>query len=334
MNLSEVTYPKDTRNRVQSLLVQEAHRTSQPAHHWLKLKPNRVVVRRTLLVSAAAAVLAGVLVVSDVLNLAGNTVPSTAQAAELLNRAAEGTLATSDPVVGPGQYLKLDIAESVAMNAESQGSSIAWISHSDSQLFVPHDRSGEWVLNIGSLAPTEYLGIATKEKVQDYYADRGLQVPEPGYQRRGLGGKILFGENTMSFGKLSPAEEATIPREPAALIDWIRTEIKGTDDSVWSFIADQLVSGVVPAKWRAVLYRAAAMIPGATVIEQQATLDGRTGTAVGRTADGVRTDIIFDSKSGLLIGTRGVNETGNSVVPAGTTTVWTSVRTSIADSAP
>ena len=36
MNLSEVTYPKDTKNRVQNLLVQEARRTPKPIPRWRK----------------------------------------------------------------------------------------------------------------------------------------------------------------------------------------------------------------------------------------------------------------------------------------------------------
>lgn len=36
MNLSEVTYPKDTKNRVQNLLVQEARRNAKPAPRWRK----------------------------------------------------------------------------------------------------------------------------------------------------------------------------------------------------------------------------------------------------------------------------------------------------------
>ena len=36
MNLSEVTYPKDTKNRVRNLLVQEARRTPKPVPRWRK----------------------------------------------------------------------------------------------------------------------------------------------------------------------------------------------------------------------------------------------------------------------------------------------------------
>ena len=36
MNLSEVTYPRDTKNRVQNLLVQEARRTPKLTPRWRK----------------------------------------------------------------------------------------------------------------------------------------------------------------------------------------------------------------------------------------------------------------------------------------------------------
>ncbi|MBT2532377.1 hypothetical protein J7E83_09600 [Arthrobacter sp. ISL-48] len=36
MNLSEVTYPKDTKNRVQNILVQEARRNAKPSPRWRK----------------------------------------------------------------------------------------------------------------------------------------------------------------------------------------------------------------------------------------------------------------------------------------------------------
>lgn len=288
-------------------------------------------IRRRILLVTAAAALAGALVGSDVLNL-GGAAPVTAHAVDLLNHAADSTLTMSDPPVGEGQYLKLDMTESTTINSEG---GLAWSARSTSQLFVPHDRNGEWVMNVGPLEPSEYYGTTTKEKVHEYYAALGLPTPaEPGRQMRGSAGQFLFSENSLSFGNLSPQEAATIPKEPTALCERIKTEIHGTDDSAWSFIAEQLASGVVPAEWRAALYRAAGAIPGATVVEQQATLDGRTGTAIGRTENGVRTDVILDPESGLFIGMRVVNETGNSTIPAGTTTAWTAVKTSITNDAP
>ena len=45
------------------------------------------------------------------------------------------------------------------------------------------------------------------------------------------------------------------------------------------FIADLLRTGVVPADQGATLHKVAAMIPGVTITEGQANLDGRTGIA-------------------------------------------------------
>jgi RNA polymerase sigma-70 factor (ECF subfamily) len=49
-----------------------------------------------------------------------------------------------------------------------------------------------------------------------------------------------------------------------------------------TFIGDLLRTGLVPADLRASLYKAAALIPGVTITDTQATLDGRTGIATGR----------------------------------------------------
>lgn len=54
MNLSEVTYPKDTKNRVQNLLVQEVQRKSKPARRWFTL-PVVIAVAGTALVGTTAA---------------------------------------------------------------------------------------------------------------------------------------------------------------------------------------------------------------------------------------------------------------------------------------
>nr|WP_236593526.1 CU044_5270 family protein [Paenarthrobacter ureafaciens] len=281
--------------------------------------------RRVILLATAASVLAGALTAAGMLNTIGNTASTAAQAADLLNQAAESSISVSDQPVGRGQYLKVDTAYVGAMHTDG---GLTWNTRSGSHLYVPYDRQGEWILDHDPVTPIEYLGSTTKDMVDDYYSSRGLPAVEPAHQIRGLGGLFFTGGNTMSFGHLSPEEETSIPRDPAALIEWIRAYIKGTDSSVWAFIADQLSSGLVPAEWRAVLYKAAALVPGATATSAQTTLDGRAGTAVGRTTDGIRTDIIFDPATGLFIGQRAVNES------TGAVTGWSAVRTSVVGSAP
>lgn len=85
-------------------------------------------------------------------------------------------------------------------------------------------------------------------------------------------------------------------------------------------IADGPRTGVVPADLRAALYKAAALIPGVTVGDRQAKVDGKTGIAIGiPSPDGVaRTDIIIDPTSGLMIGEQDVLLGGLSRLPSAT----------------
>lgn len=341
MNLLEVNYPTDTKAIVRTMIVEQAAKTSRSARIRKQIShadadnlsrilshqsaTRRRTSRRLILLATAASVLADALTAAEMLNTIGNTASSAAQAADLLNQAAESSISGADQPVGPGQYLKVDTAYVGTMHTDG---GLTWNTRADSHLYVPYDRHGEWILDLDPVTPIEYLGSTTKDMVDEYYSSRGLPTIEPAQQIRGLGGLFFTGGNTMSFGHLSPEDEASIPRDPAALIEWIRAYIKGTDSSVWAFIADQLSSGLVPAEWRSVLYEAAALVPGATATSAQTTLDGRVGTAVGLTADGIRTEIIFDPATGLLIGQRAVNES------TGAVTGWTAVKNSVVDSAP
>ena len=106
------------------------------------------------------------------------------------------------------------------------------------------------------------------------------------------------------------------------------------DGQALVFIADRLRSGIVPADLRAAFYEAAALIPGVTIVESQATLDGRTGVAIGRDEGSIeRQEIIIDPSTGLYIGERLVTLAGMNEIPSGTVVSWSAVTTSVTDSA-
>ncbi|WP_160669330.1 hypothetical protein [Pseudarthrobacter sp. ATCC 49987] len=101
-------------------------------------------------------------------------------------------------------------------------------------------------------------------------------------------------------------------------------------------ITAALRTGVIPADLRAAFYKAAAFIPGVTVVDKQATIDGRTGIAIGIPSPdgGSRQETIIDPTTGLMIGERNVLLKDYPGFPAGTVMTWTSVRTSVVNTAP
>ena len=108
------------------------------------------------------------------------------------------------------------------------------------------------------------------------------------------------------------------------------------DGQALEWITSTLRRGTVPAEFRAALYKTAAEIPGVTITEEQATLNGKTGVAIGRleTASNTRRDLIIDPATGQFIGEREVILDESAGVPAGTVTASSAVTTTVVDAAP
>jgi RNA polymerase sigma-70 factor (ECF subfamily) len=294
--------------------------------------------RRVLIASAAAALLVGGIVVADVVRPGGPG--ATAEAAEILNDAAAATIRTSDPVVGPGQYLKIDTTAvyvaSVALGDPGRGGrSVEWLDKSSDQLFIPADHAAEWIWNREARIPTTFFSEEAKEEAAKYLSDNPLSSGE---LLRAPGGNFYGGPRLLFAGL--PLEEGVknLPRDPQALLDTIRQRGKQgrPEAETLESIAAALRTGAVPADLRAALYKAAALIPGVSVVDREANLDGKMGTAIGivRSDRETRMDIIIDPATGLLIGEREVTLTAGETFPAGTATAWTSVQTSVVSSAP
>lgn len=301
--------------------------------------------RRIVMAAAAAAVLVGAIVAADV--VLPNRPGATAEAAEILNNAAAATIRTSDPVVGPGEYLKIETTELTGSGAQAaDGSQVNWQETTGGQVYVPANREGEWVWNREGRVPlasssekakAEAQKLRERSKTENFPKD---QVnPMIGGVLRAKGGAFYGNEPTVIIG--TPLKDAgSLPRDPRALLDLIYERTKGSgkspDGEAFVAIADGLRTGVVPADLRAALYKAAALIPGVTVGDKQATVDGRTGIAVGipSPGGGSRRDIIIDPASGLVIGEQDVLLKDYPGAPAGTVSTWTSVKTSVVDAAP
>lgn len=299
--------------------------------------------RRVLIASAAATLLVGGIVVADVVRPGGPG--ATAEAAEVLNDAAVATIRTSDPVVGPGQYLKIETTELTGGGMRAaDGSDMSWQETTGGQVYVPADREGEWVWNREERVPLESSSEAAKAAAAEIRKRNASSLwpegqPRPVGIQRAPGGAFYGNEPTVIIG--TPLKDAgSLPRDPRALLDIIYERTKGAGKSpeaeAFVTIADGLRTGVVPADLRAALYMAAGLIPGVIVGDRQATVDGRTGIAIGVPSPdgGTRTDIIIDPTSGLVIGEQDVLLKDYPGSPAGTVSTWTSVKTSVVNAAP
>jgi hypothetical protein len=289
------------------------------------------VRRRILLASAVAALLVGGIVVADVVKPMGPG--ATAEAAEVLNNAAAATIQTADPAVNPGQYLKVQSTNLWGSAAvDENGKEYQWLDTEKQTMYVPANRDEEWVWERSGRIPTTFFDDASKQ-----YVERTQPDAPHAYALRGPNGAFYGPGSESTFP--SSSYLGSLPRDPRALLDDIyqKTSEKGqsVDGEALVFIADLLRTGVVPGEVRAALYKAAALIPGVTVTDEQATLDGRKGVAIGRVENfsHFRQDIIIDPLNGLLIGERQVLTEPRGTMPAGTAISWTTVETTVSDAA-
>ncbi|ARC57808.1 hypothetical protein AS850_12060 [Frondihabitans sp. 762G35] len=280
--------------------------------------------------SVVAAGLVTLLVVGNVVGLAGWRGGADAAAAATLDEAARASISNSDPVVGPGQYLEISTRSVNSADADAGGGQHGvYLAAADDTLYVPADTADDWVWVRGPSRVDKTFGALSARAASLAETDPGpttLRAPAGAFYD--------------SPAAVSPEGLAALPRDPRLLLNRIYRTTLGSgnspDGEALVYIADTLRSGIVPADLRAALYRAAAMIPGVTLTEGQANLDGRTGVAIGRAENnGTRQEIIVDPSTGLLIGERTiVTDAAAAELPVGTAMESTSVTTRVVDSAP
>lgn len=294
-----------------------------------------------------AGAVAVTIVAVNVLGVPGGGGGADAAAAAVLESAAAATLEASDPVVGPGQFMlvQTDNASVGSGTLDSSGESALFIEATREELYVPADRSDDWVWVRCGAVPVQTFGPKSEELAAIFVRD------DVDIFRVAPGG-VLYGDATIT----GVPDYNSFSRDPKQLLDEIyrSTLIPGVgrdvvtgeardgqmgpsrDGAALVQIADLLRVGTVPGDLRAALYKAAAEIPGVTVTDQQATLNGATGTAIGRveTTSNIRQDIIIDPTTGQFIGERQVLLSKVDGMPAGTEFSSAAVATTIVDTAP
>ena len=103
----------------------------------------------------------------------------------------------------------------------------------------------------------------------------------------------------------------SLPTDPRALLTLIYAQTKGAgpspDAEAFTTIGDLMRETIVPPRTAAALYRAAALIPGVTVVGHVTDAAGRAGVAVARTAGQERDEWIFNPATGQFLGERDYN---------------------------
>ena len=291
-------------------------------------QPRRVPARPKLrwavgMSLAAAAVVTG-LVATNIVGF-GTTDKAVAS---VLHESAEAAIRTSDPVVGPGQYLRIDTTAVNSTTTAGDDGDTSYLTIATDSLFIPANQADDWVWARGATKPYKTFGPDSETAAAKAPAGTAELV-------RAAGGTFYAGSP-----RSGSTEAETWPTEPRALLAAIRDETTGqgvsSDDEALTYIIDTLSQNPVPAETRSALYEAAALIPDVEIQDDRASLNGRTGVAIGRT-DGeanTRQEMIVDPSTGDFIGQRRVLLSPESGMPAGTITTWTSSSTTVSDTAP
>ena len=316
----------ETLDRGRRVLMQHIGlRTTQKSHRGFK---------RVAWISGGTVVAAGVaaaLVLSNVLGLAGWHGGADAAAAAALSDAAAVTIKTSDLVVGAGEYLKVStLAVYTGTGVDAKGRGAAYSVTQNGQMYIPSNRADDWVWVREPSTVAKTFGPASEQAAAAATKSESKRL------------EILRAAKGAWYnGKSTEWGFDTLPLDPQQLLNYIYRTTVGqgvsADGEALVFIADTLRSGVVPADLRAALYKAAAGIPGVTISDRAATLDGATGIAFGRDeGNGIRQEIIIDPITGLMIGERRVLLRDDIMpgVSAGESIGWTTVSTTVVDSAP
>jgi len=101
----------------------------------------------------------------------------------------------------------------------------------------------------------------------------------------------------------------SLPTDPHALLSLIEREMQGQlprPEEAFTTIGDLLGAAIAPPRVSAALYRAAALIPGVTVVPDATDAIGRHGVAVAYTFRDIRTEWIFSRLTYRYLGNRDV----------------------------
>ncbi|MET9673112.1 CU044_5270 family protein [Streptomyces sp. NPDC006482] len=218
----------------------------------------------------------------------GRTGGQATPAAVLLDRIATVAAARPAPAVRDDQYVY--VSSTVAWSSQSADETVM-------RLDTPHSRK-IWLSVDGSVP-----GLLRERGKNIVLADEVDKAGRPVSDHP-------VGNPAPTLNSPTYRYLESLPTDPDALLKKIYAETKGSgpgpDQMAFVTIGDLLREQLAPPKVSAALYKAAARIPGVTVVDDSVDAAGRHGVAVARVHAGERTEWIFDRKTLEFLGERGV----------------------------
>jgi hypothetical protein len=265
------------------------------------------------------AVTAGLLVAQN-LGVGGRPPAPSAEAAQVLHRAALAAAAEPEPKIRDDQFVYV---ESTTMYMAVSDRDERWLQRTHRKIWLSVD---------GSKA-----GLV-REKLLPPEALPGQPLPAGAKaDRTGVWQDTPLEPITNSTPEMLPYARE-LPTEPDRMLDYVYAHLQGENprhEQAWITVGDLLRERLLPPKARAALFEAAARIPGVTVVRDSVDAAGRHGIAVAVVHDGVRQELIFDPKTHRLLGERGVVvDAGKAGAPRGALVAWTAqLRSAVLDRA-
>ncbi|MEV5376141.1 CU044_5270 family protein [Streptomyces nondiastaticus] len=295
-----------------------------------RLHASRRLVLRVMAPAAACALAVCGIVAANLADTPGHQAPAapgddaarTPEAARLLGRIALAAAAQKQPAVRAEQFVYVE--SKVAYAAQSAaGSSPALAPVHTRQVWLSADGSRPGLLREEGRQDTP-LGA---DDTPVYALDGPGATPRPTTLRK-----------SPSISDPTHQYVASLPTDPVALLKLIRGETSGQgrspgsdpDQRAFAVIGDLLAETWAPPQVSAALYKAAAKIPGVTVVPSAADATGREGIAVARTTHGRQTQWVFDRSTYAFLGERTVLTEAGEAGPAGTVVGTSAVLTKAA----
>ncbi|WP_309066332.1 hypothetical protein [Microbacterium sp.] len=250
---------------------------------------------------------------------------SSASAAEALNAAAKATLSATVLDPAPGQYLRIQEVSTQRLGWradetspdggywDSQDSATTAVVRQSRSLYVPADRSGDWVEDYGE--STELLEISgpdagtAKNAVDQLEFGTRVEVYPGGLHGvTGVGAEGVDPADVHQFARNAlSCYYDEMPRDPRALVEWL-------DNSSYEYLSecappqlgDPVGFNLAPADLRAAMFQALALVEGARVER----VDGDITTIAfpeGGESDWMQT-VDVDTAQGLIVGRGGLDD--------------------------